>query len=259
MTRYSKLILDLDGTLYRGPNPIPGAIEAVARFRETCSILCLSNNGNQTSERLVRRLRGMGFDVRDGELVCSLDLIVEAVNDLGSSLRILTISSGDLDGALEEAGHRVVTSGRADAVVAGVDASITYDKLAHALKALLAGAALIGANADATYPTHEGPRPAAGTFVGAIAAMGFAPNRMCGKPDPCAMRAAFERRGFEPGPDCLLIGDRVDADVLGAQALGIDSALVLTGVSGREEIGTLAEPPTYVAESIDHVRRIVGF
>ena len=109
MPRYSKLILDLDGTLYCGPEPIPGAVDAVAGFRKTCSILFLSNNGNQTSDRLVRRLSDMGFEVRDGELVCSLDLIVAAVDELGSGLRILTMSTGDLDGTL--VGDRASCSG----------------------------------------------------------------------------------------------------------------------------------------------------
>ena len=80
--------------------------------------------------------------------------------------------------------------------------------------------------------------------------MGFSPSRMCGKPDPWAMRTAFELRGFAPDEKCLVIGDRLDSDVLGAQALGIDSALVLTGASTQADIERLNIRPTYVAESL---------
>jgi HAD superfamily hydrolase (TIGR01450 family) len=249
MSGYSKLIVDLDGTLYRGPAAIPGAVDALAELRKHCSVLFLSNNGNHRSDRLRLRLRSLGFEVRKNEVVCSLDLIVDAIGELGRGLRVLTLSSGDLDGALEEAGHRIVEDGRADAVVAGVDVDITYDKLSRALNALLSGAAFIGANGDATYPTHEGPRPAAGVFVGAIIGMGFAPTRMCGKPDPWAMREALERRGFTPGPDCLLVGDRIDADIHGAEAIGIDSALVLTGVTEQAEAERLEPRPRFILES----------
>ena len=258
MRPYSKLIVDLDGTLYCGPDPVCGAVEAMERLRSTCSILFLSNNGNHAPERLARRLRGMGFEAHADEVVCSLNLIVEAVSEIGDRLSVLVISTGDLAGALEEAGHRIVKDARADVVAVGVDLDLGYETITRALKSLLSGATLVGANADATYPTEHGPRPAAGTFVGAMRGMGFTPARMCGKPDPWAMRKAFELRGFQPDSECLLIGDRVDSDIQGAQMMGIDSALVLSGLTGRCE-ATVVEPlPTYVFESISAIADVLG-
>ena len=258
MKSYSKLIVDLDGTLYCGPEPVCGAVEAMERLRNTCSVLFLSNNGNHAPERLVRRLREMDFEAHPDEVVCSLTLMVEAVSEIGDRLSVLAISSGDLGEALEEAGHRVVKDAPADVVAVGVDFDFGYETITRALKSLLSGAILIGANADATFPTEYGPRPAAGTFVGAMRGMGFAPARMCGKPDPWAMRKAFELRGFEPDSDCLLIGDRVDSDIHGAQMMGIDSALVLSGVTGRGE-ATLVEPSaTYVFESISTIPDVMN-
>jgi len=138
----------------------------------------------------------------------------------------------------------------AEVVVVAVDFEITYDRIACVLRALLAGAILIGANADATYPTETGPRPGAGAFVGIVRGMGFTPQHMCGKPDPWAMRRALALRGFEPRRDCLLVGDRLDSDILGAHALGIDSALVLTGASLREDVERLSIRPTYVVDAL---------
>lgn len=248
---YTKLIVDLDGTLYRGSRPVPGAVEAMASLRDMCEVLFLSNNCNQSADNLSRRLRGLGFEADPREVVSSVTLMVRAVSELGTSVRVATLSSGDLDAELEDAGHRVVgPQQRAEAIVVGVDLGMNYAGLARALNALLAGAVLIGANADSTYPSENGPLPGAGAYVGAVQGMGFSASRMCGKPDPWAMQTAFDLRGFAPDEKCLLIGDRLDSDVLGAQALGIDSALVLTGASTQADIGRLSIHPTRVLESL---------
>jgi len=247
---YSKLIVDLDGTLYCGPSPIPGALQAMETLRERHSILFLSNNGSLTASKLAARLRGMGFEAHRHEVISSLDLMVDAIGELGRGLRVLPMTSGDLPDALEEAGHRVVEGGNADVVAAGVDVDFGYETLSCALWALSSGAVLIGANEDATYPTERGLRPAAGAFVGAMRGMGFSPERLCGKPDARAMRRALALRGFEPDPECLLVGDRPDSDVLGAHALAIDSALVLTGITDARAAANASPSPTYVIESI---------
>ena len=248
---YSKLIVDLDGTLYRGSRALPGAVETLARLRDTCEILFLSNNCNQSADHLAQRLRRLSFEAHPHEIVSTVTLMVQAVNELGTSVRVASLSSGDLNAELERAGHRVVKlSQHAEVVIVGVDVDVNYAGLARVLDFLLSGAVLIGANVDPTYPSETGPLPGAGAFVGAVQGMGFSPARMCGKPDPWAMRTAFELRGFTPDERCLLVGDRLDSDVLGAQALGIDSALVLTGASTQADIEQLNIRPTYVVESL---------
>jgi glycerol 3-phosphatase-2 len=250
---YTHLIVDLDGTLYRGPAPLPGAIEAMEHLRLDCEVLFLSNNCNVSASHIAERLCRMGFAADAREVVTSVTLMVRAVDQLGSGLRVLTLTSGDVEPALEEAGHRIVGPDRAEVVIVGVDLGISYERTAGALRALLAGAVLIGANADGTYPTEDGPRPGAGAFVGVVCGMGFTPQRMCGKPDPWAMREALALRGFTPGPDCLLVGDRLDSDIAGAHAVGIDSVLVLSGIRGRSEVRGLTKAPTYTVDSIAHV------
>jgi 4-nitrophenyl phosphatase len=250
---YARLIVDLDGTLYRGPQPLPGAVEAMAQLRRTHDVLFLSNNCNVSASRAARRLREMGFEAKSCEVVTSVTLMVEAVNDLGAGLRVLALTSGDLEPSLEEAGHRIVGADRAEVAVVGVDHAISYERLIDVLRALLAGAVLIGANADATYPTEDGPRPAAGAFLGAVRGMGFSPSCMAGKPDPWAMRTALRLRGFAPDEQCLLVGDRLDSDILGAQAIGVDSALVLTGASSREDMTRFGIRPTYVLDALPSI------
>lgn len=248
---YSKLIVDLDGTLYRGSRALPDAVETMARLRGACEVLFLSNNCNQSADHLAQRLRRLGFEAHPHEIVSSITLMVQAVNELGTGVRVAALSSGDLNAELERAGHCIVKpSQHAEVVIVGVDLNVNYAGLARVLDLVLSGAILIGANADPTYPSETGALPGAGAFVGAVQGMGFSPSRMCGKPDPWAMRTAFELRGFAPDEKCLVIGDRLDSDVLGAQALGIDSALVLTGASTQADIERLNIRPTYVAESL---------
>jgi len=256
-SQYTKLIVDLDGTLYRGPQALPGAVEAITQLRATHRILFLSNNCNMTSETLAQRLRGLGFEADPQEVVSSVTLMVEAVDQLGRGLRVLTLCSGDLDRALQEAGHQTVKAGKPDVVVVAVDFDVSYSKIRNVLSALRAGAVFIGANADATYPTENGPQPAAGAFVGAVRGMGFTPSHMCGKPDPWAMQTALRLRGFTVDKECLLIGDRLDSDILGAEALGIDSALVLTGASTRSDIERLRIHPTYLLEAFPAITALV--
>jgi 4-nitrophenyl phosphatase len=257
MGPYTKVIVDLDGTLYRGRQPLPKTVATMRRIRRTCSILFLSNNCSQSAASLSARLCALGFEAHPDEVVSSVTLTVEAVNELGSALRVLTLSSGDLNESLEKAGHRVVDGNPADVVVAGVDLDLSYEGLSLALEALLSGAIFIGANADATYPTEAGPRPAAGAFVGAVRGMGFEPSRMCGKPDPWAMKKAFELRGFEPDGECLLVGDRLDSDILAARTLGIDSAVVLTGISTRSDIAGSKYRPTYILKEFAELPEIL--
>jgi HAD superfamily hydrolase (TIGR01450 family) len=256
--RYRKLIVDLDGTLYRGSRPLPQAVETMAYLREFCSVLFLSNNCNESAHTLASRLRQLGFEAHPHEVISSVPLMVEAVNELGTGLRILSLTSGDFERAAQEANHRITNGPTAEVVVVGVDLGVTYRKLSHALSALLSGAILIAANADATYPTEQGPRPAAGTFVGAFLGMGFSPSRYCGKPDPWAIRKALELRGIAAGPDCLLVGDRLDSDILGAHALSIDSALVLTGVSSIADVASSVARPTYTVETFAELREKIG-
>lgn len=258
--RYRKLIVDLDGTLCQGDIPLSGAVEALASLRQSCSFLFLSNNPIESAAKLARRLQMQGFGVHAEEVVSSVTLMIRALNELGSGLRVLSIASGDFEQDAEEAGHRLVTEGRkAEVVAVGVVYQLNYSKLSQALVALQSGASLIAANEDATYPAKEGLRPAAGAFLGIFHAMGFSPTKLCGKPDRWAMKEALSLRGFQPDSKCLVVGDRLDSDVLGANNLGIDSALVLTGVSSRADVEQCEIKPTFVLNAFAELPSLMGF
>jgi HAD superfamily hydrolase (TIGR01450 family) len=147
------------------------------------------------------------------------------------------------------AGHRLAARPEdATWVVAGIDRDVTYAKLAQALRALVGGARILATNEDATFPTADGLVPGAGAIVGALRGMGFAAQHVVGKPSPVAFEVALDLLGL-PANRVLMIGDRLDTDIAGAQAAGLDSALVLSGVDSLRDIARSGVHPTWIAAS----------
>ncbi|MCK4356653.1 HAD-IIA family hydrolase [Candidatus Bipolaricaulota bacterium] len=256
-SRYSKLVFDLDGTLYRGRSSIPSAVETINHLKNRADLLFLSNNGNQSATALAQRLRTLGFNVSNDEVISSVTITVEYVSSLQQDASIFVLNSGDLPRALQAAGHRLVAAEEAQFVVVGVDMELTYDKLAQGLFALRNGARFIATNTDAVYPREEGVYPAAGAIVGAFRGMGFEPEQYCGKPDRWAVEKALSLRGMRIGLDCLMVGDHLETDIVGAQNIGVDSVLVLTGVSTREEMIRKGIHPTYVIRDLSELEPIL--
>ena len=256
-SRYSKLIFDLDGTLYRGRSALPSAVEVINTLRTWADLLFLSNNGGQTAQSLTQRLCALGFNANERDVISSVTLAVEYISSLQEQASVFLINSGELACALEAAGHRVVSAQEAEFLVVGVDFDLTYDTLDRGLLALRNGVRLIAMNADPVYPVKEGFLPAAGAFVGAFRGMGYEPDYYCGKPDRQAMEKALALRGMKIGPDCLVIGDHLETDIRGARNIGVDSVLVLTGVSTRHDIGERGIYPTYVIDDLSELKPIL--
>ncbi len=255
--RYSKFIFDLDGTLYRGRSALPPAVKVINTLRIWADLLFLSNNGGQTAQSLTQRLHGLGFTVVETDVISSVTLAVARISALQKQASVFVINSGELAYALEAARHRVVSAQEAEFLVVGVDLDFSYDKLDQGLLALRNGARFVAMNADPVYPTKAGLLPAAGAFGGAFRGMGYEPDYLCGKPDEEATKKALTLRGMEIGPDCLVVGDHLETDILGAQNIGVDSALVLTGVSKQEEIAKKGIAPTYVIEDLSGLEPIL--
>jgi len=248
--RYETIIFDLDGTLFVGDKVIPGAPEAIAVLQEHFTCRFLSNNGERTGASLATRLNAMGFEVAAEELISSADLVVKFLEETQPGARVLVRASDELAQALKSSHFRIVEGGTADFVVIGVDRGLTRDKMVIALRSLLEGAQLVATNSDPTYPASDGQRPAAGAYVGIFRGMGYEPVRFCGKPDPRAVQSALRRWGIVDPSTCLFVGDNLRTDIAAARAVGADSALVLTGVSGSTDARADDLCPTYVVEDI---------
>jgi glycerol 3-phosphatase-2 len=249
-TAYDALLFDLDGVLYRGDEPIPGAAETIAALRDSGSrIVFLTNNSSRTPDRVAAKLTGLGIPADPAEVVTSALATADLLAARGGGTAFVIGGEGIVD-ALSEAGLGLVDGrpDRADYVVIGIDDDLTYGRLRDACVLIQRGARLIATNADGSYPAAGGELwPGAGALLAAIVAATGASAEVVGKPYAPLFEAALRRAA---GTTPLVIGDRLDTDVAGANALGWDSLLVLTGVAHRDELEASPVRPTYVAEDL---------
>jgi glycerol 3-phosphatase-2 len=247
---YDAILLDLDGVLYRWPEPIPGAAGAVATLRDAGKGLAfVTNNASRTPDEVAERLSSVGVRAEPREVVTSAMAAASAVAERGVRSAFVVGESG-LITALEDEGVRVVDGSARDvgAVVVGFDRGVTYDKLKDASVLVASGVPLIASNADASFPAPGGEAwPGAGALVAAIETTTGAEAEVIGKPEAPLLEHALRVAG---GGRPLVVGDRLDTDVAGAARLGWDSALVLTGVARREDVETAEWKPTFVVERL---------
>jgi glycerol-1-phosphatase len=247
---YDAILLDLDGVLYRWPEPIPGAADAVVRLRTAGKGLAfVTNNASPTPRQVVERLASVGVDAREDEIATSAVATASMLVEQGVR-RAFVIGEDGLLQALADQGIAVSMDGSdaVDAVVVGFDREADYTKLKDASVLIARGARLVASNADASFPAPGGEVwPGAGALVAAIESTTGVRAEIVGKPEaPLLERARATAGGGRP----LVVGDRLDTDIAGAARLGWDSALVLTGVSTRDDVERSPWTPTIVVDSL---------
>ncbi len=248
--RYDAFLFDLDGVLYRGADPIPGAPEAVAALREAGrGIAFVTNNSARTPAAVAERLAAAGVDASPEEVVTSAGATAELLAGRGCRSAFVIGEEG-IRTALADAGIELRDGEpeRVDAVVVGWDRGADYAKLRTGSVLVERGAAFVGTNGDASWPAPDGSLwPGAGALLAAVATTTGAEPEIVGKPNAPLFHAAHARAGGGPP---LVIGDRLDTDIAGAAGLGWDSLLVLTGITRREDLEHAAVRPTYVADDL---------
>jgi HAD superfamily hydrolase (TIGR01450 family) len=252
--RYDLVIFDLDGVLYLLDQPIPGAPEAVARVRERgVPVAFATNNASRLAPDVAALLTGIGIPATDAEVTTSARATARLLAEkYPAGTLVLVIGAPALAEDVRTVGLRPVDSADDEpAVVAqGYGPQVGWAQLAEAVVAIRNGASWVATNADRTLPSARGPLPGNGALVAAVAtALGRGPDTVVGKPDPgLFVQAARERGASRP----LVVGDRLDTDIDGARRAGMDSLLVLTGVTTREELPDVPPErrPTYVAADL---------
>jgi glycerol 3-phosphatase-2 len=247
--RYDAFLFDLDGVLYRAEMPVEHASEAIERLRALGrSLVFMTNNSARTPEQVAEKLDAVGIRASAEEVVSSAIVTADVLRERDVADAFVIGEDGVLQ-ALAGAGIRLVRVGadRADAVVVGWDRGITYDKLRTAALLVQRGAALVATNADPSYPAPDGLWPGAGALLAAVVATTGVEPFVIGKPHAPLFEAARRRAG---GRRPLVVGDRLDTDIDGAAALGLDSLLVLTGVSSRADLTSSRVRPTYVGDDL---------
>lgn len=235
---YDALVCDLDGVVYRGPTAVEHAVDALSLARsEGTGVAYATNNASRPPALVADHLRELGLDLDDADVVNSSQAgATHLAEALGRGACVLGVGGPGVRAALQEQGLVPVAPGEhADAVLQGYGADVTAGELAEAAYAIQAGATWVATNTDRTLPTDRGTAPGNGTLVEAVrTAVGEEPE-VVGKPGPLMYRLAASRLGAEPART-LGIGDRLETDVAGAHAAGMDALHVLTGVHGPSDL-----------------------
>jgi len=262
------LLVDLDGVVYRGADPVPGVAAVLAdRVARGDDVVYVTNNSMHYRADYVSRLSEMGAPVIPERIVSSARATALYLRDETPEVRrVLVVGAGGLERELRDVGLDVVTAGHAatrasqegiggfdagggpDVVVVGLDPQLTYLRLAVAADAIRAGAGFIATNRDPVYPTERGLRPGAGSIVAALEATTGVTPLSIGKPAPLLLEEAARVAGGH-AKDAVMIGDSLVTDIAAARAIGARSVFMLTGVTGREQLDALPldERPTEVA------------
>ena len=260
---YDQVVLDLDGCVWLGDEPTRGAAEAIAALRAAAKpVSFVTNDGGRSPEEFVRKLWSLGIQASLEEVVTVGAAIQHLLAERGRGRGTYVIGSPAIFRHVSEAGQRIVNgseqAAEADLVVIAAHDDLHFAELRAATQAVLAGAEMIAAGRDRTFPTDDGDWPGTGAIV---AALEYATSRTAssvGKPNPQLFYTALDRMG--PGRT-LVVGDRLDADLAGADAAGLDAAIVLSGVTSRaaaEAAAEAAEEPSPVAIADDLHALVVG-
>lgn len=253
LATYDHVLLDLDGCVWLGDEPTPGAPEAIAELRAAGkSLAFLTNETRRSPEEYVRKLWSLGLRASLEEVVTVGAAIQHLLAARERGTEVYVIGAPAIFRHVSDAGMRIVNgterSGHAALVVIAGHDELHFSELRAATQCVLAGAEMIAANRDRTYPTGDGLWPGTGAIVAALEYATAGSASLVGKPDPQMFRTALDRLG--PGRT-LMIGDRLDSDLGGAAAAGLDGAIVLTGVTSRQEAEAAREPaPVAIAENL---------
>ena len=228
--------VDLDGVLWRGDTPIPGSADAVAELRRRGHrVVFLTNNSHNRVEAYVEKLEAAGFPADAADVVTSAQAAASLVEP-GSTA--LVCGGPGVEEALAARDVETVRDGPADAVVVGWHPEFDYERLTAAAAAVKGGARLIGTNDDATYPTAEGEIPGGGAILAAVAYASSVTPEVAGKPHEAMVVLVADR----VGPVEVMVGDRPSTDGMLARAMGARFALVLSGVTGPDDLPVEPDP-----------------
>ena len=256
---YGAAVLDLDGTVYLGDSLIPGADAAVRRLREAVGpVRFLTNKAIARRRDYSEKLTRLGIDADRRHVVNSGWVTARYVGDRYPDAEAFVVGEAPLLDEFRDAGVDTTTDSPGDLVVASMDRAFDYEALDTALRTLDADEApFLATNPDRTCPTESGAVPDAAGMIGAIEGVtGRTVDEVLGKPSPRMIETTLEEVGVDPA-ECLMIGDRIETDILMGERAGMTTALVLSGVTDRGMIPEAAADPDHVLESLAEIDRVL--
>ena len=259
---FKGFIFDLDGTIYRGDQLIPGAERVVRRLRENRrKVVFLSNKPLQTREDYAAKLTQLGIPTQPDEVINSTFVMVNYLKRIAPQARLFAVGEVPFVEELKRAGFHITDEPKEiEYVVVAFDRTFDYHKLNIAFQAIKLGAHFVATNPDRTCPVEGGEIPDCAGMIAAIEAVTEKKVEVIvGKPSPIMIQAALDLMGLMP-EDCILIGDRVETDIKMGKDSGIATGIVLTGVTDEttlKEYKHTSVQPDFVFQSIADVENLL--
>lgn len=246
---YDAFLLDLDGTVYRGMEQIPEAVAFVKELkRRGLRYLFVTNNSTRTKEKVAAELQGFGIPCTEEDVLTTSMATASYIKSEKPDATVYYIGEEGLKQAMELEGL-TYEEAHPDYVAFGMDRQITYEKYAKACLAVRAGAKFVSTNPDVALPNERGLVPGNGSLTSVISvSTGVAPV-FIGKPAPIIVELALKKIGVAKDR-ALMIGDNYDTDILAGIHAGMDTLIVLTGVTSAEALATKPAQPTYRMNSL---------
>lgn len=248
-------ICDMDGVIYHGNQVLPGVAEFIQWLHdEGKEYLFLTNNSGYTPRELQQKLARMGLDVSEEHFYTSALATAAFLREQAPGCSVFAIGEAGLLNALYDAGI-TMNDVNPDYVVVGEGRAYSLDTLTKATNLVLGGAKLIGANSDVSGPIENGIAPACRALVAPIEMATGTQAYFCGKPNPLMMRTGLRLLNCHSG-DAVMVGDRMDTDVISGLESGMSTVLVLSGVSTMETLKTYAYRPTVILDGVGDIVRL---
>ncbi|HEX8977952.1 MAG TPA: HAD-IIA family hydrolase [Solirubrobacteraceae bacterium] len=247
-------LMDMDGVLMHEEQAIPGAAEFLGRLRELGRpFLVLTNNSIYTARDLAARLRISGLDVPEQSIWTSALATARFLDDQRPGGSAFVIGEAGLTTALHEAGY-TLTERDPDYVILGETRTYSFERITRAIRLIEQGARFIATNPDATGPAPEGPLPATGSVAALITAATGQEPYYVGKPNPLMMRSALNAIDAH-SESAIMIGDRMDTDIVSGLEAGMETVLVLTGLTSAAEAERY---PFRASRVVDSIADLIG-
>ena len=251
------VILDMDGVLWRGNQPIGDLCSIFTHIQKIgWKVIFATNNATRTPQQYLEHLTSFDVHVESWQIVTSAAAVLYRLNLLFTERSPIYIigEHGIIDACFEQGYFHSEVD--AKAVVVGLDRQLTYEKLKNATLLLRKGLPFIGTNPDLTFPTPQGLVPGAGSILAALTAASDVKPLIAGKPEPIMYQIALERLHLLPS-QVLVIGDRPETDIAGAQKIGCHTALVLSGVTNSAQANDWQPKPDIISQDLDNIVRMV--